>query len=203
MYLQVPVESVQQRSDHDWHVLYARHQHEKMVAQILSSKGFEVFLPLYSAVHRWKDRNKQLWLPLFPCYVFFQGGLERQLDMLTTPGVYSVICGAGRPAVIPGKEIDAVRQMIAGSGSVEPHPFLKIGDWVRVKAGSLAGLEGILVRKKNQFRLVVSVEMLGRSASTEVDASMVERVSPRTVAAPPSWAPGHVRTQQSLKHSIS
>jgi transcription antitermination factor NusG len=172
-----------QVSQPSWYAIYARHQHEKMVAQILTSKGFEVFLPLYWTVHRWKDRKKQVWLPLFPCYLFLQEGLSRQLDILKTPGVHGVVACGGRPAVIPEEEIDAIRQMVESGIRVEPHPFLKCGDRVRVKRGPLIGVEGILIRKKNQFHLVVSMEILGRSAAVEIDVSTVERVSsPRTAA---------------------
>ena len=161
-----------------WHVLYTRHQHEKAIAYILSTKGFEVFLPLYAATHRWTDRNKQLSLPLFPCYVFLRGGLERQLDIMTTPGIHMLVKSAGQAAVVPEEEIWAVRQLVEQCQRVEPHPFLNSGDWVRVKSGPLMGAEGILVRKKNLFRLVVTVEILGRSAAAEVDASIVERINP-------------------------
>ena len=164
--------------DLSWHVLYTRHQHEKAIAHILSNKEFEVFLPLYSASHRWKDRNKQLSLPLFPCYVFLRGGLERQLDIITMPGIHMLVTSAGHAAVVPEEEICAVRQLVEKCQMVEPHPFLSSGDWVRVKSGPLMGAEGILVRKKNLFRLIVSVEILGRSAAAEVDASMVERINP-------------------------
>jgi transcription antitermination factor NusG len=172
-----------------WHALYTRHQHEKTVAHVLSCKGFEVFLPLYWTVHRWKDRDKQLWLPLFPCYVFLHGGLWRQLDLLSTPGVHFVVPSGVGPAAIPRAEIDAIRQMIDGGTRVEPHPFLKVGDRVRVKAGPLTGVEGFLVRKKNRFRLVVSVELLGRSAAAEVDASIVERLTSGSITRGSSWTP--------------
>ncbi len=132
-------------------------------------------------------------LPLFPCYVFFKGGLSRQLDILTTPGVHSVVASAGSVADIPEEEINAVRKMVEGSSTrLEPHPFIKFGDYVRVKSGPLMGLEGILIRKKNQFRLVVSVEILGRSAAAEVDVSTVERVSSGN--APATWrqGPAHI-----------
>lgn len=163
-----------------WHALYTRHQHEKTVAELLSNKGFETFLPLYSAVHRWKDRNKVLSLPLYPSYVFLRGGLGRRLAILTTPGVMGVVGFAGRPSTIPDAEIEAVRQVIRSRLSVEPHPFLKCGDWVRVKSGALEGIEGLLVRKKNLYRLVLSVELLQKSVSVEVDASAVESTSRRT-----------------------
>lgn len=159
-----------------WHALYTRHQHEKMVADLLSRKGFDVFLPVYNATRRWKDRTKELSLPLFPSYVFVKGGLDRQLQIMTTPGVCSLLTVAGRAAVIPDEEISAVQRMVASSSHVEPHPFLKCGDRVRVISGALEGIEGILVRKKNSIRLVLSVELLMKSVAIEVDAWTVERI---------------------------
>jgi transcription antitermination factor NusG len=161
-----------------WHALYTRHQHEKSVTQALSNRGHEVFLPLVCAAHRWQDRTKQLWLPLFPCYVFIEGGFDRRVQILSTPGIISVVAWAGRPAIIPPAQIDAVRQMIESTLQVEPYPFLQSGDRVRVVAGPLRGIEGILVRKRNMFRLVVSMEMLGRSAAVEIDISCIEASSP-------------------------
>jgi transcription antitermination factor NusG len=158
-----------------WFALYTRHQHEKNVAALLSRKQFEVFLPLYEARHRWKDRVKRLSLPLFPSYVFLRGGIERQLQILTTPGVFGIVTAGDRVAPIPSEEIEAVRLMVENSLRVEPHPFLKCGDWVRVKVGPLEGVEGILVRMKGVSRLIVSVEMLQKSVAVEVYASDVER----------------------------
>ncbi len=160
-----------------WYVLYTRHQHEKAVAQILTSKGFEILLPLYSTARRWKDRTKLLSLPLFPCYVFLRGGLERRLAIMTTPGVHALVSTAGQPTAIPPAEIDAIRRVVEGGARVEPHPFLKCGEWVRVKCGPLMGIQGILVRKKNLYRLVLSVEMLGKAAAVEIDAFLVERLN--------------------------
>jgi transcription antitermination factor NusG len=160
-----------------WYVLYTRHQHEKVVAQILTCKGFEIFLPLYSTARRWKDRTKLLSLPLFPCYVFLRGGLKRRLDVMTTPGIHALVSTAGQPAAIPADEIEAIRRVTESGARVAPHPFLKCGDRMRVKCGPLMGIEGILVRKKNLYRLVLSVEMLGKAAAVEVDAFLVERLN--------------------------
>jgi len=160
-----------------WYVLYTRHQHEKTVAQILTSKGFEIFLPLYSTARRWKDRTKLVSSPLFPCYVFLKGALERRLDVITTPGVHTLVSNAGQPARIPVDEIEAIRRVAESGAPVEPHPFLKCGDRMRVKCGPLVGIEGILVRKKNLYRLVLSIEMLGKAVAVEIDAFLVERLS--------------------------
>jgi transcription antitermination factor NusG len=163
--------------DSPWYALYTRHQHEKMVDQILTNKGFNTFLPLYATTHNWKDRTKALSLPLFPCYVFLKGGIERRLHILTTPGVYGLVSSAGQPAAIPDIEIEAIRRVVESGTRVEAHPFLKCGNWVRVKCGPLTGIEGILVRKKNISRLVLSVEILGTAASIEVAAFQVEAVN--------------------------
>ena len=162
-----------------WHALYTRYRHEKVTARILTDKGFEVFLPLYSASHRWKDRMKQLSLPLFPCYIFLRGGLDRRLDILSTPGAHSLVRSCGQFAVIPEQEIEAIRQVVGLCVSAEPHPFLNCGDHVRVKAGPLAGIEGILSRKKDQFKLILSVDLLHRSIAVEVDGAAVEPVNKR------------------------
>ena len=173
-----------------WCAIYTRHQHEKAIAHILSAKGLEVFLPLYNATRRWKDRTMHLSLPLFPCYLFLRGMKGHRLEVVTTPGIVSVLSINGEPAAIPESEIEAVRRVVEWGNRVEPHPYLRRGDRVRVISGPLQGLEGILVRKKSFFRLVLSVEILERSAAVEVDVSAVERVGNRPPALPWGTKPG-------------
>lgn len=128
-------------SESPWWALYTRHQHEKTVADMLSNKGFDVFLPLYESMRRWKDRKKMLSLPLFPGYVFVRGGLTRKLQVVSTPGVHMILYRGEQVAVIPDAEIQAIRTAVNGHYRVEPHPFLKCGDRVRVIRGSLLGVE--------------------------------------------------------------
>jgi transcription antitermination factor NusG len=167
-----------------WCALHTRHQHERSVASVLAGKGIEIFLPTYQAIHRWNDRNKQLTLPLFPGYLFFRYELERRLHVLSTPGINGIVNSGGVPAPIPEHEISGIRRMVESSLVLEPHPFLAEGDLVRIKAGPLAGLEGIVSRKKDAVRLVLSVTMLGRSAAAEVDGSMIERLGPARPVSP-------------------
>ncbi len=165
-----------------WWALYTRHQHEKKVADMLLLKGFDVFLPQYDSVRTWKDRKKTISLPLFPCYVFVRGGLDRKLQVVSTPGVHMMLYHGEHIAVIPELEIAAIRRVVEGPYRVEPHPFLKCGDRVRVIRGALEGVEGILTRKKNLFRLVLSVDMLAQAVAVEVNATDVEPVRAQTVA---------------------
>jgi transcription antitermination factor NusG len=162
----------------NWYALFTRHQHEKSVAFALSNKSYEVYLPLYRSVRRWQDRAKALWLPLFPCYVFIREGMDRQLQILTTPGLIHIVKWGGCPAIVPKSQLNAIRQIVECCPNVETHPYLQAGDRVRVKSGPLTGLEGILTRKKGVARLVVSMEMLGRSAAVEIDVLNVERIGP-------------------------
>lgn len=171
-----------------WWAVYTRHQHEKSVAEMLCTKGFEVFLPLYESTRRWRDRTKVLSLPLFPCYVFVRGGLERKLQIVTTPGIHMILYRGDRVATIPELEIEAIQRALSSSYSVEPHPFLKCGMRVRVVRGALEGVEGILTRKKNMHRLILSVDMLAQAVAVEIHAADVEPcgngVSPAAVSTP-------------------
>jgi transcription antitermination factor NusG len=176
------IETRQEKAD-PWCAVYTRHQHEKSIAEMLEAKGFEIFLPLYESTRRWKDRRIVLSLPLFPCYVFVRGAHERRLPVLTTPGVHMIISRGERVATVPEDEIAAIRRIVDGELSVEPYPFLHCGERVRVVRGSLEGVEGVLTRKKNLYRLVLSVEMLAQSVSVEIDAQDVEPAVQRNVIA--------------------
>ena len=181
-----------------WCAVYTRHQHEKTVGEVLEAKGFEVFLPLYETTRRWKDRRKVLSLPLFPSYVFVRGAIERRLPVLSTPGVYMIINRGERIATVPEEEIDAIRRTVEGQLRVEPHPFFHCGERVRVVRGSLEGVEGVLIRKKNRYRLVLSVEMLAQSVAVEIDALDVVPVQRGVVALYPEGQPHSDDLQRTL-----
>lgn len=160
----------------DWHAIYTRHQHERSVAFHLQQLGIEVFLPLYRETHRWSDRRKQVVLPLIPCYVFFAGGLQQRLQILSTPGVCSLVASGGKIAVIPAFELQALQRTMNSNLPVRPHPFVQVGDRIRVRSGPLAGLEGIIARVKDSMRIVLSIQTLCRSVAVEVDEAAVDRV---------------------------
>ncbi len=178
---ELPIEIQTSAEAPNWYAISTRYQHEKFVALALSNKNYEIYLPVYRSVRQWQDRAKQLSLPLFPGYVFIREGMDRQLQILTTPGVIYIVGWGGRPAIVPQAQLDKVRQIVESHLTIESHPYLACGDRVMVKAGPLAGLVGILTRKKGGARLVVSIEMLGRSAAIEIDVSNVERIGPFSV----------------------
>jgi transcription antitermination factor NusG len=159
-----------------WYAVYTRHQHEKAASEALRSKGIDVLLPLYRTVHRWKDRSKVVQLPLFPGYLFLQANLDRRLEILKTPGVCWIVSNGGSPCPISAREMEGVRALATNPDNSQPHPFLTSGDRVRVRSGHFAGVEGVLVRLKNHFRVVISVQLLQQSAAIEVGMEFVERI---------------------------
>lgn len=169
---QLPMEFVQPH----WYVAHTSANHEKRVTQQLEERSVEHFLPLYDSVRRWKDRRMKLQLPLFPGYVFVRLPLRDRLKVLQVPGVARLISFNGQPAALPDKEIEALRTGLAAQLRTEPHPYLTAGRRVRVKSGPLEGVEGILIRKKNACRVVLSLDLIMRSTSVEVDASDLERI---------------------------
>jgi transcription antitermination factor NusG len=153
------------RSEPRWYAVRVRSNFERNVSIILEHKGVERFVPTYQSRRMWADRVKTLELPLFPGYVFCRIPLEERNLVVTIDGVVGLV-GAGRqPIPVSETEIEAIRTIVQSGAPAEPWPFLRIGQTVRVNHGSLSGLEGILTRVKNSWRLVISVVLLERSVA--------------------------------------
>jgi transcription termination/antitermination protein NusG len=159
-----------------WYAAYTSANHEKRVAEQLGVREVEHFLPTYSSVRRWKDRRVTLQLPLFSGYVFVRMALRERLRVVQVPGVARLVGFDGTPAALPDEEIEALRAGFASGVRAEPHRFLTMGRKVRVMSGPLAGLTGILVKRKNRARLVVSVELIQRAMAVEVEEADLEAV---------------------------
>ena len=161
-------------SDPRWVAVYTVARHEKVVARQLEERRIETFLPLYRSLHRWKDRKKEVELALFPSYVFVRIAGRNKLPVLQVPGVVSIVTFNGEMAALPEQDINALRNGLDHQVCAEPCPYLKVGKRVRVMRGPMAGAEGILSRKKDKYRFVISVDVLMRSVALEVDASDLE-----------------------------
>jgi transcription antitermination factor NusG len=159
-----------------WYGLQTRPRHEKIVAHRLEEKGVTTFLPLVSEVHRWSDRKKTVQVPLFGCYVFakFTPNRADRLRVLRVDGVFGLVGARGEGTPIPDQQIDAVRSLVETQLPWASHPFLKIGQRVRVTSGVLDGLEGILVSRNGDRSLVISVDAIQRSLAVRVEGYEVE-----------------------------
>jgi transcription antitermination factor NusG len=162
----------------NWYGLQTRPRHEKIVAQRLEERGVTTFLPLVTEEHRWSDRKKLVEMPLFSCYVFakFVPNRSERLRVLRVDGVFGLIGARGEGAPIPDEQIDAVRNVVEGQFPWSSHPFLKIGQRVRIRSGALDGLEGILVSRNGDRTLVISVDAIQRSLAVRVEGYEVEPV---------------------------
>jgi transcription antitermination factor NusG len=159
-----------------WYAAYTSANHEKRVAEQLVVRDVVHFLPVYESVRRWKDRRVTLQMPLFPGYVFVRMALRDRLQVQQVPGVAHLVGFDGTPAALPDEEIEALRASLESGVRAEPHPYLTVGRRVRLKSGPLAGMQGILLRRKGAFRVVISIELIQRSVAVDVDAVEVEPI---------------------------
>ena len=157
-----------------WFALYTTPRHEKHVSEMLALREIEAFLPLYRTTRQWKkSRPVVLELPLFPTYVFARIARQARGAVLGMPGVLSIVGSARESWPLPDLEIDAIRLGLQ-MRKIEPHPYLTVGERVRIKAGVMTSVEGILLRKKNDLRVVLTLDAIMRSVAVEVDADDVE-----------------------------
>lgn len=158
-----------------WFAVYTASRHEKRVAQHLTQRQIEYFLPLYRSERKWADGSRvTLDLPLFPGYLFVHIKRMERARVLDVPGALAVVGGTGRePVPLPDAAIEALRTGLH-LRRVEPHPLLTVGRRARIRSGAMAGLEGIVLRKKNSFRVVLTLEHIQRSIAVEVDGDDLE-----------------------------
>lgn len=160
----------------EWFALVTKPRHEKKVASELEEKEVEVFLPLYTAVHLWSDRKREVQLPLFPNYVFVRIGDSRheRVTVLRTNGVRSFVGMRGEGVCVPDEEIEAVQRILAERIPFTNYPFLNVGQRVRICGGSLDGVQGILTAINNDRSLIVSIECIQRSMAIRIDGYGVD-----------------------------
>jgi transcription antitermination factor NusG len=174
-----PEESVAQETPGPqvrWYAAYTRSRHEKVVAETLNKRTVEHFLPLYETVRKWKNGRFKVQLPLFPGYLFVHIALRDRLNVLQVPGVVRLVGFNGVPAALPTAEVEIIRSALRRGIDAEPHPYLKVGQRVRITSGPMEGLQGILLRRRGRPRVVVSVDLIMRSVALDIDAAQVEPV---------------------------
>jgi len=161
-----------------WYALKVVTRLARNASIMLTEKGYETFLPSYSSTRQWSDRSKRIELPLFPGYLFCRFDvMERLLPILTTPGVLSIL-GAGRtPIAIPNSEVEAIKTVVRSGRDVQPCPEFPAGSIVLIEKGPLAGLKGVALEVGNGCRIVVSVPLLQRYVSAEIDRSWARPLS--------------------------
>lgn len=150
-----------------WQAVRVRTRTEPRIADVLARKSLDIFLPTYRESRQYSDRIRKLDSALFPGYLFCRLDMRHPLPLLETPGVISVV------GVVPDQEVEAIQTIVQHGQGVRPHPYLVVGNRVRIHVGAFAGVEGILVANKTHEILVVSVPLLQRSIAVQIDSSWV------------------------------
>ncbi len=164
----------EQQASQSWLAAYTRARHESVVVRQFAQKGLDTLLPTYRRLSRWSDRIRKTNAPLFPGYVFVRVTERERQRILQTAGVVSIVCCGGRPVPLSEADIEKLRFCNANPAAVEPHPYLRVGQRVRVKHGPFQGWEGVLVEKKNSTRLVITVDQIMKSVSIDLHGADVE-----------------------------
>ena len=162
-----------------WYALQVRTGGELRLRTTLETKGYETFLPTYVEVRRYSDRLKKIDTPLFPGYIFSRLDITKRLPILQTPDVHAIVSVCRVPQPLEESEIDAIRSVVTSGASALPWPYLQVGDRVVVTFGPLKGVEGFLIKVKDQDKLVLSVNLLQRSLAVEIDRTHIRPLTKR------------------------
>jgi transcription antitermination factor NusG len=173
------VPRVEQDSENRWYAVHTRARHEKAIAARLQEQGFAIFLPTVVEVHRWSDRRKKVEVPLFSCYVFAKlnpTNPEHRFHLYRLNAVFGVVGVRGDWTAIPEEQITAVRVLLEEEVPWAVHPFLKIGQRIRVRGGSMDGIEGVLLSRNGDRTLIISIDAIQRSLAVRVEGYDIEPV---------------------------
>ena len=156
-----------------WYAGYTAARHEKRVAEHFLQRGVEHFLPLYETIHRWNNGRHRVQLPLFPGYIFVRIALKDRLRVLEVPGFVRLVGFNALPYPLPESDISKMQEALSKGVLAEPYPYLTAGTRVEIRNGPLQGMTGILLRRQNRYRVVISVDLIMRSMVVEVEAADV------------------------------
>ena len=155
----------------EWFAIRTRPRHEKAVLRQLESSRVDVFLPMCTEVRNWSDRRKEVDFPLFPGYVFVQipNSSYMRLQIFQARGVIGFVGPNNRATPIPAHQIESIRSLLLAQVDIRPHPYLNVGQRIRIRNGALQGLEGVLVRVASDHSLVVSVDLIHKSVAIRLE----------------------------------
>jgi len=156
-----------------WRVLHVFANHERRVAQHLSVRSLEHYLPLYTERSKWTDRSVILERPLFTGYVFVRFSPHTRFSVVSTPGVIRLL-GEHENDAVSGEEIDRVRDGLASGCLLRPHTHVSIGTPVRVRSGVFEGVEGIVTELRHQCRVIIALSAVKQCFSLELDLGDIQ-----------------------------
>jgi transcription antitermination factor NusG len=157
--------------DGAWVAVQVQASRERLAAAHIESRGYEMFLPLAAPSRRPRGSSPPA---LFPGYLFCRYRATHPFRIVDAPAVIRIVSTAGGPASIPEEEIDAIRRVVLSGRPADPHPVVHVGDQVRVRSGPLSGLEGTVLRLKNELRVVVGISLLQRFVAVELAGDELE-----------------------------
>ena len=167
------INQTNQTNSPHWYAVRTKSRHEKLVRDQLDKQGLEPLLPTVRRLSQWKDRKKEIEVPLFSGYCFVRFGQGGKLPVQKVAGVVEIVGNGSRPEAIPDEEIEALKTLMTSVLPYDSHPYLHEGMTVEVVRGPLQGVQGILLRKEKRHRLVLGVRLIQQAAAVEIDVEDV------------------------------
>lgn len=160
-----------------WYAVHVRSRHEFRVFSRLAEAGIEAFVPVVERLQKWADRKKVIDFPLFPGYIFVHipSTYDKMLAVLKKQGVVRFLgMIPGEPEQVPEEQVESLRKLVALKSEIDPYPYLKQGQQVKIRRGALKGAVGVLTERAGQHLFVVSIDILQQGVSVKIDASDIE-----------------------------
>ena len=169
-----------------WLACYTRSRHEKRSAAVLEERGFEVFLPLVVQMRQWRDRRKEVALPMFPSYVFVRTGTQHLHDVIAVPGIVSIVRAGTRPVLVADDDIENVRKLaralVSGAEVPPAAPLLEAGRRIEIVSGPFAGIRGVVVEQHKRRRVLVGLEAIGQAVELDVEVTSLKLLDEEVVS---------------------
>jgi transcription antitermination factor NusG len=153
-----------------WYVLYTRHNYTRKIAEAIQLASGEYFMPMRKVLRKWSDRVKKMEEPLFLNYLFVRTSLSQKTKLLEIDGVQKFVSLDGKPVPVPENTIEQLKLMLGESKQVDSESYLQPGDKVKITSGVFSGIEGTLIRRKNEVRLMVRLPLLKQAISVELSS---------------------------------
>jgi transcription termination/antitermination protein NusG len=158
-----------------WYAIRTQSRAERMVHHALTHHSIDSFLPVMTRVSEWKGRHKRIESAMFPGYCFAKFSLSQTLLVAQIPGVIEITgSDKGRPEAIPDDDMAALRRVIEYGQRYEENLGLEEGTKVEVVRGPLAGIQGKLIGKRDNWKLIVFIHVIGKGACVDMDAENTE-----------------------------
>ena len=164
-----------------WYAAYTKSRHEKFVEERLQQNGIETFLPLVKERKQWKDRKKDIEIPLIKSYIFFYVEPHEIYYVIQTQGIVNIVKIGDEYTKIPEYQIELLKLVLEKRMVLTAECCYTKGDNVQVVSGPLKGKVGEILQIRGKTKLILNIDSIGFVFSTPILFEDVKKIKPDSV----------------------